>query len=158
LAGVNEFNFLGCDESVPSRSTLIGLRDNMQKAMLDAPFWQQGGILYAHLLVPHPLFGVALKSLQEEYTDNIAHGSALVKLVAEKAKLLFGDNFEIIVFSDHPLRPEIWCIDKTYKELGCKVNSTQVSSQVPVIVATPSVNKKTFQSISSHQNIFDLLY
>jgi hypothetical protein len=156
--GVRKLDFLECDTSAPDRSAFIALRAHLEKSMLEAPFWEKGGVLYAHMLQPHPLMGIPLKSLQEEYTDNIAHAAAFGKIVAQKAKLVFGDDFNIIVFSDHPLRVDMWCNDKNYIKMGCQVSHTQSSTKVPLIVATPAVNKKPFHNLSSNQNIFDLLY
>lgn len=158
LPGVKQLTFFGCNRLDSVRPPWIAMRENMQRSLLEAPFWQKGGLLYAHLLVPHPLKGYPSNSLSDEYTENIANGAALVKMVAQKAKLVFGGDFKIIVFSDHPLRTEIWCADKTYVKVGCNVKTEQRSTQVPLIIATPSDNQNPFQNLSSNQNIFDLLY
>lgn len=156
--GINGLEFLGCDAPEPDRKSLVALRDNMKKTLMEAPFWQKGGILFAHLLAPHPLMGIPLKTLSVEYADNITYGAAVVGLVAQRAKSVFGDNFKIIVFSDHPLRPEIWCADKTYMALKCKPDSSQISNQVPLIIATFNVNKKAPLKIDNNTAVFDLLY
>ena len=83
-----------------------------------------------------------LKTLSEEYADNITYAASVVGLVAQKAKSVFEDNIRITVFSDHPLRLEIWCADKTYMALKCKSNCTQISNQVPVIIAIFNVKKR----------------
>ena len=156
--GVNGLEFLDCEASESGRKTFLALRDNMSKMLMEAPFWQKGGILFAHLLVPHPLMGIPLQTLSVEYTDNIAYGAAIVGLVAQRAKSVFGDNFRIIVFSDHPLRPEFWCADKTYMALKCKLDSSQISNQVPLIIATFNVNNKAPLKIENNMSAFDLLY
>lgn len=156
--GVHMLGFLECDVSVQDRKSNIELRDTMQNALLEAPFWQKGGILFAHLLVPHPLMGRPLKTLREEYSDNIENGASVVKLVAKKAKLVFGDNFKIIVFSDHPLRSRIWCGDKAYMGFECSPGASQVSTQVPLIIAAPHNEKKAFFNIRNNQGVFDLLF
>lgn len=153
----NKLPFLGCfDASSSDRTSMLAIRDNMQQALMAAPFWKQGGVLYAHLLVPHPLMGIPLKTLSEEYADNIENGASMVRLVAEKAKLVFGDNFKIVVFSDHPLRPEIWC-DLTYVSVECKPDSSQISTQVPLIVAAPSAGSASL-GIENHKSVFDVLF
>lgn len=157
LPGINRLSYLGCDEKTATRASFISLRDNMQNKLLKAPFWKKGGLMYAHLLVPHPLLGDPLKSLSDEYTDNIANGAQLVKLVAQKAKFVFGNDFRIIVFSDHPLRPEIWCTDKKYIAFGCKPNAAQISNQVPLIIATPTLEIKSQKNIQNNQDVFNLL-
>ena len=156
--GVNRLEFLSCEASESDRKSLVALRDNMNKTLMEAPFWQKGGILFAHLLVPHPLMGIHLKTLSVEYADNITYGAAVVGLVAQRAKSVFGDNFRIIVFSDHPLRPELWCTDKTYMALKCKPDSSQISNQVPLIIATFNVNNKAPLKIENNIAVFDLLY
>jgi hypothetical protein len=158
LPGINTLVFLGCDTSESDRKSFIDLLDSMQKTLLEAPFWQNGGILFAHLLVPHPLMGIPLKTLSEEYADNVENGAKLVKLVAQKAKLVFGDNFRIIVFSDHPLRAEMWCANKTYMALKCQLDASQISTQVPLIIATPNDEIKVSNSIKNNKAVFDLLY
>lgn len=156
--GANGLEFLGCEASESDRKLFLALRDNMQKPLMEAPFWQKGGILFAHLLVPHPLMGIPLKTLSVEYADNIAYGASVVGLVAQRAKSVFGDNFRIIVFSDHPLRPEFWCADKTYMALKCKPDSSQVSNKVPLIIGTFNVNYEAPLKIENNMAVFDLLY
>jgi hypothetical protein len=152
-------NLVHCDKLFNAeRQSWIALRENMQKSLLEAPFWQNGGILFAHLFVPHPLMGVPLKPLQDEYRENIEDGAKLVKIVALKAKQVFGDDFTIVVFSDHPLRAESWCAKDHYKLFGCSPTSEQISTQVPLIIATPFGENKSIHKINSNQNIFDLLY
>ncbi|MDN2716643.1 hypothetical protein [Janthinobacterium sp. SUN120] len=156
--GGQELKFLGCEASESDRKSFLALRDNMKKMLMEAPFWKKGGILFAHLLVPHPLMGIPLKTLNEEYSDNITYGASVVGLVAHRAKLVFGDNFRIVVFSDHPLRPEIWCADKTYMAIKCKPDSSQISNQVPLIIATFNLKNKAPLKIENNKDVFDLLY
>lgn len=150
--------FYDCNSVHSGRKSWIALRDSLQKNLLEAPFWQKGGLLFAHLLAPHPLMGIPLKPLQDEYTDNVANGAEFVKQVAIKAKLVFGNDFKIIVFSDHPLRSEFWCSDKHYDSFGCKPMTPQVSKKVPLIVATPTENLHPLHKIHSNIYTFDLLY
>lgn len=101
--------------------------------------------------------GIPLKTLSEEYADNIENGASAVRLIAQKAKLAFGDNFRIVVFSDHPFRPEIWCEDKTYASFECKPDPSQISTQVPLIVATPRAGSASW-GIENNQTVFDILF
>lgn len=156
--GVNGLEFFGCEASESDRKSFLALRDNMKKTLMEAPFWQKGGILFAHLLAPHPLMGIPLKTLSVEYADNITYGAAVVGLVAQRAKSVFGDNFRIIVFSDHPLRQKFWCADKTYMALKCKPDSSQISNQVPLIIATFNADNKAPLKIENNIAVFDLLY
>lgn len=156
--GVAALGMLGCEQAQPDRNSFITLRDELQNAMLEAPFWAKGGILYAHLLSPHPLMGIPLKTLSEEYADNIQSSASLVRNVAQKARSRFGNNFRIIIFSDHPLRTEIWCRDKTYVRLTCKPDQLQLSAEVPLIIAGPTVDKYLSAGIGSNSAVFDLLF
>lgn len=153
-----ELAFLGCDdESSSARNSMLAFRDNMQQALMAASFWKKGGVLYAHLFVPHPLPSIPLKTLSEEYAGNIENGASVVRLVAEKAKLVFGDNFKIVVFSDHPLRAKMWCKDKTYASFKCTPDPSQISTQVPLIVATPRAGSASLV-IKNIQTVFDVLF
>ena len=124
---------------------------------MEAPFWQRGGVLYGHLLQPHPLMGATDASLADEYADNIANSAALVGTVAQKAQATFGKDFRLVIFSDHPLRPQIWCASSGfYREDRCKPEASQLSTQVPLIVAAPE--SVTVPAITSNEQVFDLLY
>ncbi len=133
-------------------------REKMQKTLLEAPFWRKGGLLYGHLLTPHPLDGIPKDPLAKEYQDNIAYAAQLVKRVAQKATQSFGDDFRIIVFSDHPLRIDFWCQERNYASLGCTPHPEHVSKQVPLIVATPRPGQQLSHKIQTNQHIFDLLF
>ncbi|MCZ8074552.1 hypothetical protein [Novosphingobium sp.] len=157
--GVGHLKFIGCSSAYEyKRSSFISLRENILNNTFKAPFWQSGGVLFVHLLTPHPLMGIPLRPLNHEYNENILHSADTVRLVAEKAKSAFRNNFRIIVFSDHPLRKEFWCSDKTYQKFGCKVESSNISRQVPLIIAAPSYEQFVHKSIKNNQNIFDILY
>jgi hypothetical protein len=148
---------LGCAPSVEERQYFVALRTDVQHALMEAPFWQYGGILYGHLLQPHPLMGATDASLADDYADNIANSAALVGSLAQKAQAAFGKDFRLVIFSDHPLRPQIWCADSGfYREDRCKPEASQLSTQVPLIVAAPQ--DVTVPAISSNQQVFDLLY
>ncbi len=155
---INALIFLRCDDSLNPNGSLISLREKMEISLFNAPFWEKGGVLYAHLLVPHPLMGMPDKKLSKEYSDNIEHGAALVKLVAQKAKLAFDDDFKIIIFSDHPLRPHVWCAQNGYIELGCEPDDSQISTQVPLIIATPTATQQPTHSVTNNKFVFDLLF
>lgn len=155
--GVNRLTFVGCFND-PTRDSFISLQKNIIGAALKAPFWQKGGVLFAHLLAPHPLMGTPSKPLQQEYNDNIRSVAATVKIISLKARSKFGDNFRIIVFSDHPLRNEMWCSNKKYKELGCDLEKSHISSEVPLIIASPSFRNLRHRDINTNKAVFDLLF
>ncbi len=148
---------LGCLPSVEERQFFTRQRTDLQRALMEAPFWQHGGILYGHLLQPHPLMGASDASLQGEYADNIADSAALVGAIAQKAQARFGKDFRLVIFSDHPLRPQIWCANSGfYREERCKPEASQLSAQVPLIVAAPG--GMMMPAINSNEQVFDLLY
>jgi hypothetical protein len=153
-----EFKNLYCNDADKEREHFESMRQNMRVKLFEAPFWEKGGILYAHLLIPHPLMGTPSKKLSEEYRDNIENGANLVKLVAQKAKSTFKDDFKIIVFSDHPLRPEIWCAQTSFLKIGCEPKESQISTQVPLIIATPTATQQPTHSVTNNKFVFDLLF
>lgn len=155
--GASHFKFMGC-LNVSARTSFISLRQNILSNTLKAPFWQKGGVLFVHFLAPHPLMGTPLSSLDKEYHDNIFYSSEAVKLLTERAKSAFKDNFKIIVFSDHPLRKEFWCTDKKYQEFGCNPTQLEAENQVPLIIATSSGKQSSYKNITNNRTIFDLLY
>jgi hypothetical protein len=155
---IKSIDYLQCDYSLIPNEKFTALRKNMEDSVFNAPFWEDGGILYAHLLVPHPLIGSPVKKLSEEYRDNLENSAALVKLVAQKAKLAFDDDFKIIIFSDHPLRRDIWCSHTGYIKLGCEPDALQISTQVPLIIATPTATQQPTHSVTNNKFVFDLLF
>lgn len=149
--------FLGCAPSVDERKFFATQRAGLQQALMEAPFWQRGGVLYGHLLQPHPLMGATDNSLSDEYRANIADSVALVASLAQKAQASFGKDFKIVIFSDHPLRPQVWCTNAGfYRADRCKPEPGQLSSEVPLIIAAP-VEVKT-PALQSNEQVFDLLY
>jgi hypothetical protein len=101
-----------------------------------APFWQRGGLLYAHVPLPHPPGDGPARSLGEDYARNILKAEALVLDMAARMQRQQGKDFRLIVTSDHPLRPQLWCLHYLYRYSGCHVDATHVDTQVPVIVVS----------------------
>ena len=155
---IDKLSILQCSGSESVRDAYLNLRENQKHALMKAPFWQKGGILYAHLLVPHPLLGIPLKSLTEEYNENISDAAALVNIIAQNAKIAFGDNINIVIFSDHPLRPEFWCSNKYFVAAQCKPDASQISNQVPLIFASPHLNNEVKSNIKNNMMVFDVLF
>ncbi len=151
------FASLGCAPSVEERKFFAAQRAGLQQALADAPFWLDGGILYGHLLQPHPLMGATEKSLADEYRANIADSAALVASLAQKAQARFGKDFRLVIFSDHPLRPQVWCANAGfYREERCKPEHGQLSADVPLIVAAPV--ETSLPALQSNEQVLDLLY
>lgn len=155
--GLDRLAWLGCYDAASIVGSALITRRNTERALMEAPFWQKGGILYAHLLGPHPILSIPNKSLSDEYDDNLMNAATLTRLIADKAKLLFGTNFRIVVFSDHPLRNDLWCTNPVYKRLGCKIRQSQISTKVPLIIASAYFLDSPL-NIDNNGAVFDLLY
>lgn len=154
---LRNLNTIDCIPSDADRERSLTMRDELERALWRAPFWEQGGVLYAHLFAPHPNMGTAVKSLRHEYDDNLAEGAAVIRQIADKARDKFGENFRIIAFSDHPLRVNVWCKDDFYKEKGCEPAPNHVSTQVPLILASPKPPQALAALPKTNQAVFDLL-
>jgi len=148
---------LGCMPTIDERRFFATQRAGLQHALMEAPFWQRGGILYGHLLQPHPLMGASDATLQDEYADSVEDSAVLIAQLAQKAQAAFGKNFRIVIFSDHPLRPQVWCSAAGFYHADrCKPRPEQLSTQVPLIVASP--DPPNVPTITSNEQVFDLLY
>ncbi|HXC56340.1 MAG TPA: hypothetical protein VNU97_13670 [Rhizomicrobium sp.] len=102
-----------------------------------ARFWSEGGVLYAHLPLPHPPGLDRTSQLDRDYSDNVAASRAIVRALAQRLRASFGDRFSLILFSDHGLRA-YWCQSGTYRGANCLTRPLYHDKRVPLIVATPS--------------------
>ena len=64
------------------------------------------------------------------------------------------DDFTLIIFSDHPLRPELWCGAPAYARRGCPVAPALMDLLVPLIVAGSA--RPDISGISGNEEIFQL--
>ncbi len=127
-------------------------RWRMRDATLQSPFWKSGGTLYAHLPFPHPPGNLPRADLTADYADNLRLASEIVAQVWRQGNERFGASFRLIVTSDHPLRPELWCRHGKYLETGCGVKPTGSEGLVPYILvggneaadSVPTDNGKIF--------------
>jgi hypothetical protein len=109
---------------------------NVQK-VLEAPALQLGGVLFAHVLLPHPPGTTPTGTLQSHYRDNLVQARALVRELVARAR---ASNLQtrFIVFSDHPLRQQLWCSSfAPYIWDQCKPAPELEDDKVPIIVASP---------------------
>jgi hypothetical protein len=149
----------GCDVGPSLIAKAKKLRDTIWQNSFSAPFWNAGGILYIHAYAPHPLPQVNLgMDLAREYRRNLSDTALIVGQLAQKGLATFGQDFKLIVFTDHPLRSDFWCnVEKSrYSGVLCDPNNFAKHSQVPVIVASASQPDPI--RIDSIMNIFDLLF
>jgi hypothetical protein len=108
-------------------------------ALLTAPFWERGGVLYAHLRLPHPPGAGNEPTLAAAYQHNLALVEQLVGDVADRLRQApFASDFVLIVTSDHHLRVNEWCSEEPYRSQGCEVSEALKRPEVPFIVATPA--------------------
>lgn len=144
-----------CEWSVPD--DWESFRSGVRAATFDSPFWNSGGTLYAHLPFPHPPGNQQGGDLLADYTDNLELAAYLAAQVWRKGYERFGNDFRLIVISDHPLRTELWCKHAKYRETGCKVMPTLFEGKVPYIVSgddvfnnsVPADNARIFKPANS---------
>jgi hypothetical protein len=58
-------------------------------------------------------------------------------MLSNKLKNRFGDDFLLIVTSDHPLRVTHHCMHPMYKSENCTKGLPPNRNKVPLIIATP---------------------
>jgi hypothetical protein len=132
--------------------------DRMVDAMMQAPFWRSGGVLYAHLPLPHPPSLSGWHSLDADYAANIEVAAALVSRVSSAARRRFGDEVRIVVTADHALRPRIWCSDSVfngYHGQGCALRPEFRATKVPLIVGGAPPTR--LDAITSNRDVFDAI-
>lgn len=126
-----------------------------QTAFIDGSrFWNDGGVMYAHLPIPHPPGLDGQSTLDGDYAANIDAARAIVKSYAERLRSGFGDEFSIIVTSDHPLR-RYWCDSGTYLASNCSTRPEFSDDKVPLILA--SRRAPPAPRITSNRDVFQML-
>jgi hypothetical protein len=130
----------------------VNARQRIHNAAFNAPFWKDGGILYIHTLLPHPPGAVNGGTLEQDYALNLQQAAKLVGDLATKLDKAFGGNYLLIITSDHPLRPEVWCAMYRYKQTGCIEGSQRfTATQVPLIAVGQGA-----ESVMTVKNNFEL--
>ena len=113
------------------------LRAKTEDQVLGAPFWENGGgLLFVHHMLPHPTGTGEARSLAIEYNQNVIAAAEFVNKVQQKLKTHFGNDFALIVISDHPLR-SMWCEKSPYSGADCLKDTPAESDWVPFIVSAP---------------------
>lgn len=128
--------------------------------MFLSPFWQEGGILYAHMPFPHPPGNLERAGLAADYAGNLKLAANTAAQVWKRGRARFGKNFRLVVTSDHPLRPELYCRHEKYLETGCNITPSTLPGFVPYIevggeTANRSLirdNASLFKKFSSVEN------
>ncbi len=131
------------------------LADRIDVALWKAPFWQHGGVLYAHVPRPHPPGQHVSEGLARDYRANVITAERFVNEVASRMQMRFGERFRLVISSDHPLRPEIWCQSYLYRQSGCALDRSDTDDTVPVIVASGMPIDPIV--ITRNDRVFDLI-
>ena len=130
---------LNCRPAAGSRDAAV---DQLLAAAFAAPFWREGGMLYLHLPLPHPSMENR-ESLRGHYLGNLARASQVLGLLLDRMRSRFGDDFSVIVTSDHPLRTEGWCRPgREYHAPGCSRGLPANRKRVPFIVISPQLPER----------------
>jgi hypothetical protein len=134
----------------------LQMRSEMIGKLFDLPFWSSGGLLYAHLPLPHPPGSRVGGTLRQHYNENIVTAAKLLREIANRMRPPPGGRARLIVFSDHPLRIEIHCSSVLYRDANCKSNSGPQETHVPLIVASIGGGSPEFSEITKNSEIFSL--
>jgi hypothetical protein len=125
--------FEPCEASLRPFAKAAVTRSEIHRQSLAAPFWKSGGTLYIHTILPHPPGPVAGHTLEADYEENLKQAATLAEDLLVRLEIVFGENFLLVVTSDHPLRPAVWCGPFRYAERECAQNARFSSAKVPLI-------------------------
>ena len=132
------------------------LREELIEAMWRANVWTKGGMLYAHLPLPHPPGGIPLQgTLLAQYQGNLVEARTLVRSMLDKLKENGVSRYTFVVFSDHPLRIGLWCGSGAYSGAECLGVGKYRDDRVPLIVAS-TAGMPPVSDIRSNDAIFRL--
>ena len=109
-------------------------RKAVEESIMKAPFWENGGLLYAHVLLPHPVGLSPTLSLEQEYQANVVESAKLASQILERLTSRFKDNFVFVLTSDHPLRVDFHCRFSPYSRENCKTGLPENRGRVPFIL------------------------
>jgi hypothetical protein len=106
------------------------------EAAFQMPFWNRGGVLYVHQLAPHPKMVTGLP-LNVEYRENVSSAAKFVQEIDVRLRERFGEDYILIVTSDHPLRTQSrWC-QGMYSSDDCLAKNPPEGELVPFLVKAP---------------------
>lgn len=124
-------------------------------ALWRAPFWREGGLLFAHLPLPHPPGADPGGSLGSHYRHNLERAARLLDAMLVCAREA-GLQPRVVVFSDHPLRQAHWCSAyDAYADIGCEPEAALHDEHVPLIVAGEEL--PALDDITSNAQVFRLV-
>lgn len=135
----------------------IKLQDGVIEALWQAPFWQRGGLMYAHLPLPHPPGRRPDGTLREHYEGNLQIAQGLLREMARRVQTAGFQRARLVVFSDHPLRQTLHCAGHAYRVQGCKPDAELQDEQVPLIVASFGMDAPNLSGITTNAQVFSLM-
>jgi hypothetical protein len=129
---------LGKHKEPVAKSNEESIRDAVAQYAFSAPFWSDGGgILYVHQLLPHPDGASTVLSLHNEYQLKMTQAVQFVSLIRNKLQKKFGNEYLLIVTTDHPLRTSMWCRKPAYDSVNCSKENFPETNNVPFMVLAP---------------------
>ena len=131
------------------------MREKVMDDLLNAPALQKGGVLFAHVPLPHPP-AAGRGSLAVHYARNVQQAEQLLGKILDRLDV---NKLEprILIFSDHPLRPTMWCANRAALfDSPCKVTPELQDDHVPLIAAARS-GLPAIEHVQSNQQVFDVL-
>jgi hypothetical protein len=134
------------------------VREQVLGATREAPTLRAGGVLFAHIPLPHPPGRPGSRTLRADYEDNIARATALLgELIADIDRA--GLSPRVVLFSDHPLRQANWCQNFVqYAATGCVLDSHLDDADVPIVVAArPDVRLPSLAAVTSNAQVFSVV-
>lgn len=134
------------------------LRSRVLRDVEEAPTMTLGGLLFAHVPLPHPPGRVGGTSLSEDYRENVNRASRWVAGLAVRVRQA-GLSPRFVIFSDHPLRQENWCeAHVPYRQAGCVPDPALRDTQVPLIVAgMPGTVLPALAGLTDNSRVFSLI-
>ncbi len=138
-----------------SHTSWSNMREKVIEGLMRAPALQMGGVVFAHVPLPHPP-AAGTGSLGEQYAINLEQSEKLMDQILDR---LVANKIEprILIFSDHPLRPVMWCSNLAAQfDVPCKVTPELLDDHVPLIVAARS-GLPAIDGVKSNQQVFNVL-
>lgn len=137
LKATTRISTAACDWRLLTVAQVGAARRELLAAAARAPFWREGGVLFVHVPLPHPPGKRDGANLDQDYEANLLDAAALVESLAVRMRQSFGARHALVISSDHPLRPKVWCAMARYAAAGCAVRPAFVDTRIPLLVATP---------------------
>lgn len=143
--------------SLNQHAAWTALVQRVEESYWQAPIWKQGGMLYAHLPIPHPPGTDAKASLVDHYRSGVDQAALLVRETVRKLKESSAGAFQIVVTSDHPLRVSMWCTDGTYSKQRCAGAEKLKGEGVPLMVGSWGSAAPALSRFTRNDQLFDLV-